>query len=208
MAPKGRATGGTRKPDPSISPRRTRSTTVGARDASKLAELPSTKKRKVSKRNDSVLVDPAKPRKSGRTQKNSKEEDNPAVSEAVVLEQKPSKENATEAVGTPETDEKPKAKKKIQLEKQPAASRTIIIEHSKECQVFRRRTEEVKKSLEEGLPGVVVQVNPEKPRRGCFEIRGESGETFVSLLGMPRPFNKLRDLDMDEVVAGIIEKIK
>lgn len=51
-------------------------------------------------------------------------------------------------------------------------------------------------------------VNPEKPRRGCFEIREESGGIFVSLLDMKRPFKPMKELDMDNVIAEIIDKIK
>ncbi|KAJ6329809.1 hypothetical protein OIU76_008603 [Salix suchowensis] len=41
------------------------------------------------------------------------------------------------------------------------------------------------------------------PRRGCFEIREEGGETFTSLLNMKRPFPPLKGLDMDEVTSII-----
>lgn len=90
--------------------------------------------------------------------------------------------------------------------------KTIIIEHCKQCQQFKIRALQVKSGLEKGLAagGVNVILNPEKPRRGCFEIRegGENGEKFISLLNMSRPFAPMKALDMEQVVADIIEKIK
>ncbi|XP_068649421.1 uncharacterized protein [Aristolochia californica] len=200
MAPKRRTE--SLKPAASFSPRRTRSSTAGAVVASKPVELPLAKKRKLSKQNGTEVKDISEPGKNRRAKKNSHEEENVAGFESIVLKQTLSKENATKA------DEKTRAKKKLQVDEQPIGCRTVIIEHCKQCQIFKRKSEEVKKGLEDGLPDIMVRINPEKPRRGCFEVREDSGETFVSLLDMPRPFKKLRDLDMDKVIAGIIEKIK
>ncbi|KAG2291895.1 hypothetical protein Bca52824_038564 [Brassica carinata] len=63
----------------------------------------------------------------------------------------------------------------------------------KQCNAFKTRAIQVKEGLEGAVPGVTVALNPEKgysftPRRGCFEIREEGGETFISLLEMKRPF--------------------
>ncbi|CAH9086348.1 unnamed protein product [Cuscuta europaea] len=88
------------------------------------------------------------------------------------------------------------------------ASKAIIIEHCKQCNSFKTRALRVKEGLEKAIPGVKVVVNPEKPRRGCFEVREENGEKFISLLGLKRPFQPMKNLDMDEVISGIIEKIK
>lgn len=50
----------------------------------------------------------------------------------------------------------------------------------------------------------MVSINPEKPRKGCFEVRDtEGGKTYVSLLDMPRPFTKLKALDIDELAKEI-----
>uniref|UniRef100_A0A5B7BKC1 Putative selenoprotein H n=1 Tax=Davidia involucrata TaxID=16924 RepID=A0A5B7BKC1_DAVIN len=87
-------------------------------------------------------------------------------------------------------------------------SKTIVIEHCKQCNSFKTRAIQVKNGLENGLSGVTVHVNPEKPRRGCFEIREEGGETFISLLDMKRPFAPMKALDMDKVISDIIDKIK
>ncbi|RVW52306.1 hypothetical protein CK203_003725 [Vitis vinifera] len=73
-----------------------------------------------------------------------------------------------------------------------------------------------------------------QPRRGCFEIREEGGEKYISLLkflanhvikalffllvasylhvfnlqDMKRPFAPMKALDMDKVISDIIDKIK
>ncbi|KAK6137624.1 hypothetical protein DH2020_028650 [Rehmannia glutinosa] len=86
-------------------------------------------------------------------------------------------------------------------------SKTIIIEHCKQCNQFKTRAIKVKNGLEKGVLGVNVLVNPEKPRRGCFEIREEGGGIFVSLLDMKRPFTPMKDLDMDKVISDIVEKL-
>ncbi|XP_028084909.1 uncharacterized protein LOC114286023 [Camellia sinensis] len=80
--------------------------------------------------------------------------------------------------------------------------------YSKQCNSFKTRAIQVKNGLESGLSGVNVLVNPEKPRRGCFEIREEGGEKFISLLDMKRPFTPMKALDMDKVISDIIDKIK
>lgn len=47
-----------------------------------------------------------------------------------------------------------------------------------------------------------------QPRKGCFEVRDESGTTYISLLDMPRPFTKLKAVDFEELAAEIAGKIK
>lgn len=53
------------------------------------------------------------------------------------------------------------------------------------------------------MPGADVSINPDKPRKGCFEVRGPGGKVFVSLLDMPRPFNKLKALDVEALAAEV-----
>ncbi|CAL5419473.1 unnamed protein product [Camellia sinensis] len=86
--------------------------------------------------------------------------------------------------------------------------RTLWSNVNKQCNSFKTRAIQVKNGLESGLSGVNVLVNPEKPRRGCFEIREEGGEKFISLLDMKRPFTPMKALDMDKVISDIIDKIK
>ncbi|XP_017983619.1 PREDICTED: selenoprotein H [Theobroma cacao] len=87
-------------------------------------------------------------------------------------------------------------------------NKTVVVEHCKQCNSFKTRAVQVKDGLEKGVPGIKVLLNPEKPRRGCFEIREEGGEKFISLLDMKRPFKPMKDLDMEKVISDIIDKIK
>ncbi|GKC21616.1 hypothetical protein Tco_1023766 [Tanacetum coccineum] len=50
------------------------------------------------------------------------------------------------------------------------------------CNQFKVRGVKVKEELEKAVAGITVVINPEKPRRGCFEIHEEGGKTFISLL--------------------------
>lgn len=125
------------------------------------------------------------------------------------------------AVAPPAADPKPPKKKakttdeevKTQSPPSPAAAeaaaaKTIVIEHCKQCNSFKTRAFQVRDGLQKSVAGVKVVVNPEKPRRGCFEIREEGGEVFVSLVGMKRPFPPLKKLDMEELISQIVEKIR
>ncbi|KAJ0987766.1 hypothetical protein J5N97_006122 [Dioscorea zingiberensis] len=86
--------------------------------------------------------------------------------------------------------------------------RTILIEACKQCTSFKKRALIVKEGLENGIPDITVEINPEKPRRGCFEIRDSGGEIFLSLQNMARPFTPMKNLEMDEVVKDIVQKIQ
>jgi len=86
--------------------------------------------------------------------------------------------------------------------------KSVIIEHCKQCNAFKTRALQVQQYLQKVVPGLEVVINPEKPRRGCFEIRDGEGNIFISLLGMPRPFTKMKALDMDETAASIVEQLK
>ncbi|CAL5093727.1 unnamed protein product [Urochloa decumbens] len=88
-----------------------------------------------------------------------------------------------------------------------AEGKRIIVEACTQCRQFKIRAQKVKEDLESSVPGVSVIINPEKPRRGCLEIREEGGEVFISLLSMPRPFTPMKKLDMDEVIKDIANKI-
>ncbi|KAK4776374.1 hypothetical protein SAY86_005062 [Trapa natans] len=85
--------------------------------------------------------------------------------------------------------------------------RIVVIEHCKQCNSFKTRALQVKDGLESGISGITVLINPDKPRRGCFEVRQEGGEKFVSLLGMKRPFSPMKALNMEKVVLQIIDKL-
>ncbi|XP_020252254.1 selenoprotein H-like [Asparagus officinalis] len=88
------------------------------------------------------------------------------------------------------------------------SSEAIIIEACKQCNSFKTRAFAVKDGLESAIPGIEVILNPEKPRRGCFEVRKADGEIVISLLDMKRPFTPMKNLDMEKVVEDIVKKIK
>ncbi|KAK6783290.1 hypothetical protein RDI58_021087 [Solanum bulbocastanum] len=102
------------------------------------------------------------------------------------------------------------AKSKVKAPVDSGSKKIVVVEHCTQCTQFKIRAVKVKEELENGVPGLEIRVNPEKPRRGCFEIRvdGEKGEKFVSLLDMKRPFGPMKALDMDKVISEIIDKIK
>lgn len=96
-------------------------------------------------------------------------------------------------------------------EESPASvksAKVIVIEASKECNSFKTRAAKVQTDLVKALSGVEVLVNPAKPRKGCFEIRDKEGNVYVSLLEMPRPYTKLKNLDLDKTVEDIVSKVK
>ncbi|KAF5801714.1 hypothetical protein HanRHA438_Chr06g0260541 [Helianthus annuus] len=108
---------------------------------------------------------------------------------------------------------KPESKAKITEAPPPSSkaengSKTIVIEHCKQCNQFKVRAVKVKLGLEDAVSGITVLVNPEKPRRGCFEVREEGGKTFISLLDMKRPFAPMKALDMDAVISDIVNQIQ
>ncbi|KAI3453687.1 hypothetical protein Pfo_010350 [Paulownia fortunei] len=111
-------------------------------------------------------------------------------------------------VADPEPRKRKKAKTSTTASSSAAAAKTVIIEHCKQCDSFKTRAIQVKNGLEKGVAGVNVVVNPEKPRKGCFEIREEGGEIFLSLLDMETPFAPLKALDMEKVISDIVERIK
>jgi len=54
------------------------------------------------------------------------------------------------------------------------------------------------------LPPPQVAINRTKPRKGCFEVTvSGSEEPVLSLLDMPRPFSRLKALDMEDVVESV-----
>lgn len=69
--------------------------------------------------------------------------------------------------------------------------------------VFKTRAGKVAKACQDA--GFTVTINPEKPRKGAFVIVREGVSTpVVELLDMPRPFTKLRNLDIDKVIEDLL----
>jgi hypothetical protein len=71
--------------------------------------------------------------------------------------------------------------------------------------VFKRQAAVVEKALSK--EGWTVTTNSGKPRKGSFvvTINGES-KPAIELLDLKRPFQKLRDYDLDAAVASILKQ--
>eukprot|EP01041_Mallomonas_annulata_P006535 gene6535-13229_t len=79
---------------------------------------------------------------------------------------------------------------------------SVCIEHCKG--VFKNRAEKLSKAL--AISNIKVSINPTKPRKGSFVVTVDNKvEPVLELLDMPRPFTKLKALDMDEVAKSIID---
>lgn len=64
------------------------------------------------------------------------------------------------------------------------------------------------KLVQEENPSLEIVVNPEKPRKGTFEVRvKDKEEPIVSLVAMKRRFVPLRELDMEKVAADIAKAL-
>ncbi|KAG2389997.1 uncharacterized protein HKW66_Vig0225980 [Vigna angularis] len=97
-----------------------------------------------------------------------------------------------------------KADKEEEIEEdvEGASSKTIFVEHCKQCNQFKMRANLVKERLEGADCGVNVILNPEKtPAAYAAAI------VKTPLTDMKRPFKPMRDLDMDKVISDIIDEI-
>ncbi|CAA2964989.1 Hypothetical predicted protein [Olea europaea subsp. europaea] len=157
------------------------SSTITTRSSAAAARVTQSSARKAKTTNPSVAADPRAPKKKKAKTTNTKKK----------------------AKG-PRAPQQPAEPEPAVLE----GSKAIVIEHCNQCNSFKTRALQAKNGLEKGLEGVNVVVNPVKPRRGCFEIREEGGEIFVSLLDMKRPFTDMKALDMEKVISDIIEKFE
>ncbi|PWA97895.1 hypothetical protein CTI12_AA024890 [Artemisia annua] len=161
-----------------------------------------------------VVVEPLVPKAkkakvAPKVKAETKEEEEPAVVTSSKAENgavpKAKKGKATAKV-KPETKEEEVTSSKA--ENGSNNKKTVVVEHCKQCTQFKIRGVKVKNDLEKAVAGITVLINPEKPRRGCFEIREEGGKTFISLLDMKRPFAPMKALNMDAVISDIIEQVK
>jgi len=86
--------------------------------------------------------------------------------------------------------------------------------------VFKRAAARVEAALQ--AAGYTVIINGKRPRKGSFVVRlhdedtgdddqqyadtASIAEPVIQLLDMPRPFKLLREMDIDSVIAAIIEE--
>ena len=69
--------------------------------------------------------------------------------------------------------------------------------------MFGRSAKKVIDLVKAANPTAKISHNVEKPRKGAFVVTVR-GKTIVNLLNMPRPFTKLRELQMEEVASAAI----
>ncbi|KAI9191061.1 hypothetical protein LWI28_003006 [Acer negundo] len=142
---------------------------------------------------------------------NSPASESPAK-KARVTKKKAKKEEDVKPVVETGDDDLEKTEEVSEVEKTDGSeskTRTVVIEHCKQCNSFKTKANLVKDELEKALPDVTVLLNPEKPRRGCFEVREEDGETtYISLLNLKRPFKPMKDIDIEELVSNIVNRSK
>ncbi|XP_027332937.1 uncharacterized protein LOC113847840 [Abrus precatorius] len=135
-----------------------------------------------------------------------------AISEPQAFAKLPEEKKAKKAKGTKQRKEKEgsgavEEEGNVSGNGLDASTKAIVVEHCKQCNSFKTRANLVKEGLEKAGCGITVILNPEKPRRGCFEIRQQEGKKFISLLDMKRPFKPMKDLDMEKVISDIIDEI-
>lgn len=74
--------------------------------------------------------------------------------------------------------------------------------------MFKTKASKIEKALKDKFPDIDFR-KLDKPRKGSFVIKVSGSEApIVNLLDMPRPFTKLRELDLDATVQTILEKIE
>ncbi|KAL0915752.1 hypothetical protein M5K25_013205 [Dendrobium thyrsiflorum] len=111
------------------------------------------------------------------------------------------KEKRNDEVGLPEPKKRKKVVKQVKedvveydgsLVSLPSVSnhltRTVIIEACTQCRSFKERADKVKQGLENAIPDISVEINPQK--------------------SMNRPFKLMKQLNMDELVKDLIKRFK
>ena len=92
-----------------------------------------------------------------------------------------------------------------------AGAADVVITSSKACNAFKVRADAVEKGIKAAKPTATVVINTEKklgsnPDKGSFVVA--VGDTkIVELIAMPRPFQKMKALDMDDVVRQVLAKL-
>ncbi|KAF1893172.1 hypothetical protein Lal_00001610 [Lupinus albus] len=99
-------------------------------------------------------------------------------------------------------------KRKMEKLRLEAIAPTLSIDHS-ESKLFNEKAQEIKQALEEAIPGITITVNTRKLKKtGSFVILAEGGLKLFKLMGMRRPFKKLKELDVAKTVSDIAANIK
>ncbi len=69
--------------------------------------------------------------------------------------------------------------------------------------MFKTKSANIEKLIKAAGSSIKVTINPEKPRKGSFVVNA-GGTICCSLLAMPRPFTKLRELDLEKVAKDAV----
>ena len=80
---------------------------------------------------------------------------------------------------------------------------------SKACQAFAKRAKGLADAIKAARPGIKVMIDErpkegKNPDRGSFVVSVGSKEV-VACRGMPRPFNAMKALDMDDVASQVLQ---
>lgn len=72
--------------------------------------------------------------------------------------------------------------------------------------MFGRKAAEVTAAIKALRPAASFALNAERPRKGTFEVR-VGGVAVLSLVGLPRPFTKLREADLAAVARDAAARL-
>ncbi len=115
--------------------------------------------------------------------------------------------------------EEKKSKPKKAKAQQPAAESEVAssesdvhITGSKACQAFAKHAARLKDAICAKRPTTSVTIVHEKklssnPDKGSFIVKA-NGKTLVELVAMARPFNKMKELDLEQVAVDVVAALK
>ncbi|EWM29693.1 selenium binding protein [Nannochloropsis gaditana] len=80
---------------------------------------------------------------------------------------------------------------------------SIVVEACKQCQCFKKRAEILEQHLKVLKPELKFVLNPERPTKGVFIVRTDTGEVLWSMTGLTRPFQPLKAVDFSEAQVAL-----
>ncbi|CAM6033486.1 unnamed protein product [Sphagnum compactum] len=87
-----------------------------------------------------------------------------------------------------------------------AQIKSVTIEHCKSDALFKKSAQKLEEALKAAGVNLEVITNPEKPRKGSFEVQDDKGNKYVSLQNLSKPYTKLKSVDLEAVAAAIASK--
>lgn len=125
------------------------------------------------------------------------------VKQEDVKEEQERMEDETKAKDT--GDENQNQKKEINYEKM-----SVVIEHCKSWQVYKRNANKLLAELRQEFPGIQSETNPTKPRSKSFEctLKKEDGEEVLIWSGLKKgPPRMLKFPEADVIISAIKEAL-